>query len=369
MRPFTSLSSLAQPAWQRLTPPDFPFTDYEFLLALEQSECVGEDAGWIPHYLVEPEGASFLYLKNNSYGEYIFDWAWADAYHRHGMAYFPKLVSAIPFTPATGPKLLFSPVADRDAVAARLLLAAKKKTEEQNASSLHYLFLTREELSYFEREEFLIRHSFQYHWKNREYGSFDDFLSVLKSRKRKQILKERREAQGNGINIMRLSGEALKPEHAGIFHGFYLSTVEKMGASAYLNLDFFRRVFETMKKEIILILAEERGQPVAGALYFEKGSSLFGRYWGASKELPYLHFELCYYQPIEYAIGKGLKAVEAGAQGEHKVARGFLPELTYSAHWIRHPAFREAIGRFIDEEKLAIEAHFAAWKEHSPYRV
>jgi len=367
MKPFASLEKVSKDTWQRLCPPDFPFSEYEFLTALELSGSVGEQAGWVPQYLVDSQGASFLYVKNNSYGEYIFDWAWADAYHRHGVAYFPKVVSAIPFTPATGPKLLFSPGADREAVAGRLLQAAKRKTEEENASSLHYLFLTREELPFFGREEFLIRHSFQYHWKNREYGSFDDFLSALKSRKRKQILKERREAKGNGINIIRLSGESLKPEHAEIFHGFYLSTVEKMGASAYLGLDFFRRVFETMRNEIVLILAEERGQAVAGALYFEKGHSLFGRYWGASKELPYLHFELCYYQPIEYAIAKGLKVVEAGAQGEHKVARGFLPELTYSAHWIRHPAFREAIGRFIDEEKLAIASHFAAWEEHSPY--
>ncbi len=373
IRTFETIEAVSKDDWSRLEAKNFPFTNHEYLLALETTGVVSPRAGWCPLHLTawdgnHLEGASFLYVKNNSYGEYIFDWSWAQAYAQHEIPYFPKVLSAIPFTPATGPKLLFSTSANRSEVASSLIRAAMEKTETLNASSLHYLFLTPEEVPYFEQEGFLIRHSFQYHWKNQNFASFDDFLESLKPRKRKQIVKERQEVAACGLKISVLHGEDLRAEHAFIFHGFYKSTIEKMGAIPYLTLPFFQRVFETMKNQILLILAEGAEGPVAGALYYEKGDTLFGRYWGANQEIRNLHFELCYYQPLEYAIKKGLKLFEAGAQGEHKMARGFLPELTLSAHWIRNPSFAKAVSGFIEEEKAAIGSYFEEMSGHSPYR-
>ncbi|MGH8612827.1 MAG: GNAT family N-acetyltransferase [Gammaproteobacteria bacterium] len=373
IKAFERLEAISGEDWARLCHGGFPFSDYAYLHALEATGAVGSRSGWIPYHLTawrgdELEGASFLYLKDNSYGEYIFDWAWAQAYARSGLPYYPKLVSAIPFTPATGPKLLFSRSVDRAALASGLIRAAKEKTEALELSSLHYLFLRSEEIPYFEREGFLIRHSFQYHWKNQDFPSFDAFLASLKPRKRKHILKERQELQSHRLRISILRGADLRPEHATVFHGFYRSTIEKMGAIPYLHLAFFQRVFELMRDQVLLILAEQAGIPVAGALCYENGACLYGRYWGSSREIRNLHFEICYYRPLEYAIAKGLKLFEAGAQGEHKIARGFVPQLTYSAHWIRHPAFRNAIERFIAEEKGVIRAFFEEMKVHSPYR-
>jgi len=367
MKALEGISSLTKETWRRLEAPNFPFFDYEFLCALEMSGAVGAEAGWLPQLLFDEEGATPLYIKNNSYGEYIFDWAWAEAYHRNRLAYYPKVVASAPFTPATGPKFLFSPNADRANVASRLIASAKGITEAVQGSSLHYLFLDPDEVAYFAETDLLVRHSFQYHWRNHGYSSFEDFLGRFKSRKRKQIHKERREVATAGLDLSVVTGESITEAHALLFYEFYLGTVGKKGAIDYLNLDFFRRVFSTMKDRIVLFLAHEKGEPIAGVLYFEKGDALFGRYWGATKEVPYLHFELSYYQPIQYAISKGLKLIEGGAQGEHKIARGFQPELTYSAHWIRHPAFREGIARFIDEEKRAIQAHFREIESFSPY--
>ena len=370
MKARDGITSIRKEAWRALEPSNFPFADYEFLQALEASGAVGDAAGWIPRVLLDDDqGASYLYVKDNSYGEYIFDWAWAEAYHRHGLAYYPKVVSSVPFTPATGPKLLFAEGVDREEVAARLLEAGKRIAEEAEASSLHYLFLTPEEIPYFEKAGLLIRHSFQYHWKNRDFATFDDYLGTLKSRKRKEIVKERREVRAANVELLTVTGRDLTMTHADTFHAFYSSTVEKKGAIGYLNADFFRRLFTTMSNRVVLFLALEGDKPIAGSLYLHKGDALFGRYWGASKEIRHLHFELGYYQPIEYAIAHGVKVVEAGAQGEHKIARGFLPELTYSAHWIRHPAFAEAIARFIDEEKRAIAGHFAALATYSPFKT
>lgn len=353
--------------WGQLENPSFPFSSYAYLHALEASQSVGERTGWLPAHLTltrgnKLEGASFLYEKSNSYGEYIFDWAWADAYHRHQVPYFPKLVSAVPFTPATGPKLL---AASAD-VARRLIRAGLVEMETRRCSSLHYLFIAPEEIAHFEEQGFLIRHSFQYHWRNRNYRSFDDFLAALKRRKRKQISRER-EQLDPGIGVRVLTGEALLPEHAEIFYSFYSSTIQKMGAIPYLTPDFFARVFSSMRDEVYFFIAEERGRPVAGSLCYRRGENLYGRYWGSTKDVRHLHFELCYYRPLELAIEKGLKLFEAGAQGEHKVARGFLPELTYSAHFVRHPAFRDAIARFIEEEKVGIQGLFDEIRDHDPY--
>lgn len=370
---FNRIELIQKSDWCKVTSPNFPFNDYEFLHALEASGAAAEDTGWSPHYLTawngrDLVGATILYKKRHSYGEYIFDWAWAEAYQRHGVQYYPKLTSAIPFTPATGPKLLFSSDADKDDVARRLLTQAKTLAAEMKLSSLHYLFLEPSELPYFEKEGFLIRHSFQYHWKNHSYASFDDFLETLKPRKRKQILREREQLKAENITIRWLTRNELNSGHAKLFHQFYLATIEKMGAIAYLNPDFFERIFASMAGEVFLVIAEKNEVPVAGALFYQKGDALFGRYWGALSEVRNLHFEVCYYQPIEWAIKNGIKLFEAGAQGEHKIARGFLPVVTYSAHWISHPAFREAISDFIVQEKKAIGELMADFPVHSPYR-
>ena len=369
---FERLNLVAPLEWDALVQANFPFADHAYLSALEETGAVGEGSGWTPHHLAswrdnQLEGASFLYAKNHSHGEYIFDWAWAQAYEKHGVPYYPKLVSSVPFTPATGAKLLLSTSADRDRVASELIDRAKDKIGELAATSLHYLFLTPEEIPYFEAKEFLIRHSFQYRWTNHGYSTFEDFLSRLKPRKRKQILRERQQLRSLGIDVSIVRGSDLTTEHADIFHRFYLSTIHKMGAIAYLSPKFFQTIFHSMRDTIILFLAEEQGIPIAGALAFEKGQWLYGRNWGSTKEVRNLHFELCYYRPLEYVIERRLAVFDAGAQGEHKIARGFLPVLTHSAHWINHFHFRDAIARFIEEEKRGIQSYFDNLEPQLPY--
>jgi len=354
--------------WDAIGDPKFPFADYDYLRALEDSGVVSRETGWTPVHLgVEYDGrlvgASPLYLKRHSYGEYIFDWEWANAYQAHGLKYFPKLVSAIPYTPATGPKLLGK------GGGSEILAAAKKLTENRDASSLHYLFLSPGEIPTFENAGFLIRHSFQYHWFNEGYASFEDFLGRLKSRKRKQIVKERRGVAVANLHIELIPGSELTVAHADTFFDFYTSTIEKMGANRYLNLDFFRRVFATLGDRVFLIQARLGKEPIAGALFYQKGESLFGRYWGCRVEIPYLHFELCYYRAIDYAIKNKLRLFEAGAQGEHKFARGFIPQLNYSAHWLRHAEFSAAIARFIDVEKRSIDDYFKQLRDETPYHA
>jgi uncharacterized protein len=361
-------------AWRALEPPDFPFFDFEFLRALERSGSVGDASGWSPVYLVCKErgrllGALPLYLKTDSYGEYIFDWGWARAYREHGLPYYPKLVSAVPFTPATGPKLLVRPDTDRAAVTRALLDAAQGFGDERRVSSSHALFLPEEELEEFTQHGFAVRHSLQFHWRNRSYGAFSDYLDALVSKRRRQISRERRQLEGEGLEIEHLTGEDLSSEHAALMYRFYLRTLDGKWGVPYLNEAFFTEVFRTMKDRILLVLARDGvGRPVAGALNFFKGQTLFGRYWGAGEEVRNLHFELCYYQAIEFAIERGLKLFEAGAQGEHKLARGFLPSLTYSAHEIRHPGFRRAIEQYIAEEKEMLAEDVAAYLHHDPYK-
>lgn len=369
-----SIRSLAASEWNALAPPDFPFSDHAYLRALEEGGCVGAEQGWLPWYVAARrrdalEGALALYAKDNSYGEYIFDWSWAGAYQRHGVPYYPKVVAAIPFTPATGPKLLVNPGA-RDGVQVRqaLIDSALEATQAAHASSLHFLFLSPEEIAIFRDRGFLVRHSFQYHWRNRDYPDFEGFLAALKPRKRKQILRERAQLAETGLRIGIETGEALTPALARAMYALYLTTIEKMGAIAYLSERFFEEVFATMGHRIALVCAYDKSRLIAASILFKKGQALFGRYWGASEEVRNLHFELCYYQPIELAIREKLLLFEAGAQGEHKIARGFTPELTYSAHWIAHPEFRRAIAAFIEEERQAISILFEQTKEHLPYR-
>ena len=360
--------------WRALEPPDFPFFDFEFLRALERSGSIGRKSGWSPVYLVCKDdlggvlGALCLYLKAHSYGEYIFDWEWAHAYRQHGLAYYPKLVAAVPFTPATGPKLLVRPDADRAAVTRALLDAAQRLGEERRVSSSHALFVPERELDEFVEHGFAVRHSVQFHWRNRGYGAFSDYLDAMVSKRRRQVARERRQLEG--VEIELLTGEELSPEHAATMYRFYLSTSDRKWGSPYLNGAFFAEVFREMGDRILLVLACDRGtgRPIAGALNFFKGRTLYGRYWGATEERRNLHFELCYYQAIEFAIARRLELFEAGAQGEHKLARGFLPSLTYSAHEIRHPLFKPAIEDYIAEEKKLLAEDMAAYTHHDPYK-
>ncbi len=365
-------------AWRPLEPRDFPFFDLEFLRALERSGSIGRASGWEPVYLVcrgQEEGggvlgALCLYLKTNSYGEYVFDWEWARAYREHGLPYYPKLVAAVPFTPATGPKLLVRPDADRAAVTRALLDAAQGLGDELRVSSSHALFLPERELGEFAERGFAVRHSLQFHWRNRGYDAFPDYLGAMISKRRRQIERERRQLGGEGLAIERLTGEELEGEHAALMHRFYLGTLDRKWGFPYLTAAFFSEVFRTMQDRLLLVLARDEltRRPVAGALFFFKDRALYGRYWGASEERRNLHFELCYYQAIEFAIERRLKLFEAGAQGEHKHARGFLPSLTYSAHDIRHPGFRRAIEHYIAEEKELLAEVMAEYARHDPYK-
>jgi len=368
----SSIKDIEKSLWGQLIGNNFPFLEYDFLLALESSQSIGEEAGWLPYYVCAwkdevLEGALLLYLKDNSYGEYIFDWQWARAYDAHGLNYFPKILSAIPFTPATCHKLLVRPGGNASKIIPKMIEKSINLMKELQCSSLHFLFIPEEENIWFERSKFFIRHSFQYHWENQNYENFDHFLALLKRKKRCQIQRERKQLPSS-VKTFVLTGDDLKSEHAKAMYEFYLSTIYKMGAIPYLKEPFFESIFENLKDHIVLMMAKEGSRWIAGALNFQKGDCLYGRYWGCNEEVRYLHFELCYYLTIDYAIKKGLKRFEAGAQGEHKIFRGFLPKLTYSAHWIADPKFRGAIVDFVTHEKKAIEKILEQLHCHSPFK-
>ena len=371
------IEDLDKESWRGLEPPGFPFFDFEFLRALERSGSVGRGSGWSPAYLVCMKGGRVLgalcsYLKTDSYGEYIFDWQWARAYQQYGRAYYPKLVTAVPFTPATGPKLLVRSDVD-DGTSARvkraLLDAAEEMGTEYGVSSSHALFVPEEELGQFARRGYRVRHSLQFHWHNRGYETFSDYLGALSGKRRRQVSRERRQLDDEGLEILHLTGDELLPEHAALMHRFYLSTLDGKWGVPYLNRAFFDEVFGTMRDRTMLALARDgAGRAVAGALFFLKDRSLFGRYWGTMQQRRNLHFELCYYQGIDFAIERGFALFEAGAQGEHKLARGFLPSLTYSAHKFRDPAFGRAIGEHIESEKEMLAGVMEEYASHDPYK-
>ncbi|MGK0290249.1 MAG: putative N-acyltransferase [bacterium] len=370
---FHDLKSISKEEWSQLVKPSYPFHEYDYLLALEEGNCTGTKTGWFPCYITAWEnqllvGVTFLYIKNHSYGEYIFDWEWANAYSNHKIEYYPKVVSAVPFTPATTHKLLIHPEAHQDKVAEYLIHASLDITKKLNCSSSHFLFIHPDEIHFFQKAGFSIRHSYQYHWKNQNYESFDHFLSHLKGKRRKEILRERKKVFDSNIKIKILTGNQLKREHSHLMYRFYQSTIDKKNAISYLSIEFFEQIFESMRNEIVLFLAESQGKWVAGSINYHKDNHLYGRYWGCVQDFQSLHFELCYYQTIEYAIQHNIQLFEAGAQGEHKIKRGFLPELTYSAHWIEHSGFRPAIQNFIEQEKLSIQEYFHNTQKHHPFK-
>lgn len=349
-----------------------PFTTHRFLSALEASGSVGPRTGWDPRPLVARHQGKVvavapLYVKSHSQGEYIFDHAWADAYERAGGRYYPKLQIAVPFTPATGRRFLTAPGWE-SAGRAALAEAAQRLAAGAGLSSLHVTFCAPQEAEWGAEAGFLHRITEQYHWENRTYGSFDDFLATLSSRKRKAIRKERETAQAFGGTIRRLTGDAITPAHWDAFWTFYQDTGNRKWGRPYLTRDFFERLHATLRDDVMLVLAERAGRPVAGALNFIGRATLYGRYWGAIEDHPCLHFECCYHQAIDFAIETGLARVEAGAQGEHKLARGYLPSPIHSLHWIADRELRDAIARYLRSERQAMTQEIAALSDLGPYR-
>lgn len=353
--------------------PDYPydpFLSYAFLHALEESRSAIGATGWAPYHLSledetgKVEGVVPMYLKSHSQGEYVFDYSWADAFERAGGRYYPKLQCSIPFTPATGRRLLtLNPKNEIHLVSGMMQVARKLEV-----SSVHVTFANKNQWQRMGEMGFLLRTDKQFHWHNHDYHSFEDFLAQLSSKKRKNIRKERREAFKSGVEIELLTGSDLKEEHWDAFYHFYMDTGHRKWGSPYLTRDFFSIVGATMPQNILLILCKRAGRYVAGAINFIGGECLFGRNWGCIEDHPFLHFEVCYYQAIEWAIEHGLKRVEAGAQGPHKLARGYLPTQTHSAHWIVNPSFRDAIDSYLKQENRYVQEEIDYIKEHSPFR-
>jgi len=351
-----------------------PFIRFDFLDALEASDCAVERAGWGPQHLtVEDEAGQVaavmpLYLKSHSQGEYVFDHGWAEAYQRAGGRYYPKLLCAAPFTPATGARLLVRPDVDPEAGWSTLMGGALTLCQSQGASSLHVNFPTEPEWRWMGDRGLALREGRQYHWLNNGYRDFEDFLSALSSGRRKTIRRERREAQ-SGLEILRLTGDDLTEAHWDAFFAFYMDTGSRKWGRPYLTRRFFSLLGERMADRVLLVMARRGGRFIAGALNLIGDDCLFGRNWGCVEEAPFLHFELCYYQAIEWAIERGLARVEAGAQGEHKIARGYLPTPVYSAHWIADPALRAPVEAFVRRERAGVESEIE-WltAEYSPFR-
>lgn len=366
------LSQMDPHVWDACATGSDPFVTHGFLSALEDSNSVGRIAGWVPQHLAvrSPDGAiagvAPLYLKDNSYGEYVFDWAWADAYSRAGGSYYPKLQCAVPFTPATGPRLLVA--ANAPAGTTEALIAGMTTFAEQlGVSSLHVTFPNESDWEALGTAGFLQRVGHQYHWENKGYTDFSGFLAALNSRKRKAIKKERHAVTEQGITMRVLRGDDIDEETWATFYKFYRNTVDAKWGGAYLTQSFFPLMGKRLGDKVVLVVAEADNRIVAGALNLIGGDTLYGRNWGCDSDFKFLHFETCYYQAIDFAIAEGLRWVEAGAQGQHKIQRGYLPRKTYSAHWIADPGFRTAVERFLGEETRAIDEEITELLIQSPF--
>lgn len=368
-----SINSISQDNWQALSLQQNPFVSYMFLAALENHDCL-QPWGWQPRFLVindkkrVPVAALPMYLKDNSYGEFVFDWAWADAYARHGLAYYPKLVVAVPYTPATGPRLLVHPQHDTAALRTLLIDEALAYAKSIEVSSLHYLFTSESDTKQLEQAGLLLRSGCQFHWHNNHYANFDAFLATLSSRKRKQIRKERRDVANADIQIELLHGRDTTDEHWDSFYTFYTDTFARKSGYATLTKAFFIALSKSMPDQVILVLAKHQNNYVAGTFNLLGGDTLYGRHWGCSQHFSGLHFECCYYQLIDYCIQHGIQHFEAGAQGEHKLSRGFLPTTTWSAHWLAHPEFSKVIAEFLNHEQKGIQNYIDVLNEHSPFK-
>jgi predicted N-acyltransferase len=354
--------------------PHNPFVSHAFLSALEDSGCVGRRTGWTPlHILVEDEGGALLgaapcYFKTHSMGEYVFDHAWADAYTRAGGHYYPKLQVAVPFTPATGPRLLVPDIPQAGEVRTHLIAGLRAVRDQTGASSIHATFLQDADIEAFTSNGFLRRDDQQFHWFNDGYASFEDFLAALASRKRKAIRRERRDALQNGISIEWITGPQITEAHWDAFFAFYMDTGSRKWGRPYLNRSFFSLIGERMADRVLLVMVKRGGRYIAGAINFIGDKRLYGRNWGCVEDHPFLHFEVCYYQAIEFAIARGLDRVEAGAQGEHKLARGYRPVITSSAHDIADPSLRRAVQDYLEQERLYVAEAADELSSATPFR-
>jgi predicted N-acyltransferase len=363
-----TLDAVPAGEWNRLAGDD-PFLSYEFLSALHATGCAAAATGWVPRYLVARPGGALLgamplYLKTHSYGEYVFDWSWADAYERHGLAYYPKLLAAVPFTPATGSRVLAHDARVRE----QLVDAALDLARTLRVSSLHCLFPMREEAEQMRERGMLLRTGIQFHWSNRGFATFEDFLGALSHAKRKKIRQERRKVKEAGVSFRWLEGAEIAASEWSFFNRCYRQTYREHGSTPYLNLDFFRRIGASIPHRIVLILAHRGGGPIAASLHLKSGTRLYGRYWGALEFHPALHFETCYYQAIDYCIARGLAVFEGGSRGEHKLARGLAPVETCSAHWLARPEFASAVQEFLSRESRSVDRYVDELNERSPFK-
>lgn len=376
-----SMSEINAAQWNAMLHSDNPFMRHEFLNGLEITGCVSQQLGWEPAHIAVYQGpcqtkllgAMPCYIKAHSYGEYIFDWSWADAHHRHGLDYYPKLSNAVPFTPATGERWLVDKAGGSEAIKETIINTALKVTNERLLSSFHSLFLRPEQCEQLGTFGLLKRHSTQFHWRNKGYTTFDDFLSLMNSKKRKNIKRERRRVVESNVQYRWLTGDQL--DHAAVtdMHQFYSRTIAYYGAQSYLNKAFFEYLAESFNHHTLFLFAEHHDQVgkatrIAGGLYFKSNDTLYGRYWGALDNFHSVHFETCYYQAIEWCIKNGYQRFEAGAQGEHKLARGLEPNTTYSAHWIKNQQFREAIDDFLQQEQEHVGHYKDKLQAHSPFK-
>ena len=371
----SSLHDIGQAAWDALASSQArpnPFLSYAFLHALHESGSAAPDSGWQPQFIVLYDAATDrlaaalpLYVKMHSYGEYVFDWAWADAYERNGLDYYPKLLSAIPFTPVTGPRLL----AVDDAARAALIEVLVATQQATPVSSTHILYPPEAEARQLEQAGYVLRSGVQFHWLNQGYKSFDEFLATLEQKKRKNIRAERRKVREAGVTLRRVRGADAIDADWRLFNRCYRHTYAAHRSTPYLNLDFFQRIGRSMPDNILLVIAEREGRPIAASLVIHSADVLYGRYWGELEHVPCLHFEAAYYQPLEFCIEQGIAVFEGGAQGEHKMARGFLPTRTWSAHWLAHPGFADAIERFLEREKGGIDDYIDELNDRNPFKA
>ncbi|HEY5337916.1 MAG TPA: GNAT family N-acetyltransferase [Rhizomicrobium sp.] len=371
-------SDIGREAWNACANPEgspdpHPFTRYEFFAACEESKSATPRAGWRPcHLAIEQDGVIGgvmpMYLKSHSQGEYVFDHGWADAFARAGGSYYPKLQAAVPFTPVTGKRLLIAGHAPQEETRNALFAAGATAVGELDASSLHITFMTEDEWKAAGTLGYLQRNDQQFHWLNNGYNSFDDFLAALSSSKRKNLRKERAAVFAEGVTFDWLSGKDITEAHWDVFFTFYMDTGDRKWGRPYLTREFFSRVGASMGEQVVLILAKRAGHYIAGALNFAGGGVLFGRNWGCTEYIPFLHFETCYYQAIDYAIAHKLDKVEAGAQGEHKFLRGYMPVPTYSAHYIAHTGLRRAVADYLVTEREAVAEHIEALAEQGPFK-
>ena len=367
-----SIANIAPDAWNALAGDAWPFLRHEFLLAAETSGSVSPDAGWAPRHLAVYDGKALraampLYQKEHSWGEFVFDWAWARAYEQAGMPYYPKLVSAVPFTPAPSRRLLLADPDDNEG-AVGLVHGAVKLAHESGCSSLHLLFPTPGETELLREAGLHLRKDCQFHWHNDNYTSFDDFLASFSSSKRKKARRDRRKVAEAGIRFRRLQGADLTDAAWEEVYRLISITFMRRGSLPYFTLDFFKQISRALPNGILVVMAEKDNSPIAAAVFFVGTEALYGRYWGSDGHYDALHFETCYHQGIEYCIENNLRLFEPGTQGEHKISRGFVPTETWSAHWLRHPEFFSAVGNYLDHERRHIERYMDAVNAHSPYK-